>query len=173
MYEVEQVFMSKKTKNIYKEIDDLQKLQVRISNIGEDLGMKIQDAETEALSREIENIQYEMDQSLKNLKFWIDSLYAYNGKSTSNAKQASSRENGKKGGRPKKDISLMKARISELGDLIPEIEHRLRLIDDLDEENELRQKLETYETEKNQLEKKLEERLKQKQGDIVKRVKNP
>lgn len=156
--------MSKKTKNIYKEIEDLQKLQVRLSGIGEDLNQKgdFSGEETEALGREIENIQYEMDQSLKNLKFWIDSLYAYNGKSTSNAKQASSRENGKKGGRPKKDISLMKARIAELSDLIPETEHQLRLISDFEEENNLRQKLEALESEKNQLEKKLEERLSQK-----------
>lgn len=153
--------MSKKTKNIYKEIENLQKMQVKLSSIGEELGQKDTDDEgSEALAREVENIQYEMDQSLKNLKFWIDSLYAYNGKSTSNAKQASSRENGKKGGRPKKDISLMKARIAELEDLIPETEHKLRLINDLDEENELRKNLEAYQDEKKQLEKKLEERLK-------------
>jgi len=153
--------MSKKTKNIYKEIENLQKMQVKLSSIGEELGQKDTDDEgSEALAREVENIQYEMDQSLKNLKFWIDSLYAYNGKSTSNAKQASSRENGKKGGRPKKDISLMKARIAELENLIPETEHKLRLINDLDEENELRKNLEAYQDEKKQLEKKLEERLK-------------
>lgn len=104
--------MSRKTENIYKAIDNLQNLQRELGNFSLE-------------SKELQDIEFQMGQELKNLKFWIDSLYLYNGRSTSNAKKASSRENGKKGGRPPKAITELKKRKLELENtLIPEMESK-------------------------------------------------
>lgn len=119
--------MSKKTDNIRTIISKLSQLQLQLS-----------DYNKEAQIRELDNIQFEMQQNLKELNFWIDSLYSYNGKSTSNAKKAASRENGKKGGRPPKEVTEARRRINQLeNELIPQIEHKLKMTDDVEEETEL------------------------------------
>ena len=125
--------MSKKTQNIYKAIENLENLKNRLSACASEDSVK-----------EIEEIEFQMGQELKNLKFWIDSLYSYNGKSTSLAKKAASKENGKKGGRPPKAVTEAKRKIVALEAQIPEIEHRLDMTDSVEErkvlEEELQQK---------------------------------
>jgi len=125
--------MSKKTQNIYKAIENLENLKNRLSACASEDSVK-----------EIEEIEFQMGQELKNLKFWIDSLYSYNGKSTSLAKKAASKENGKKGGRPPKAVTEAKRKIVTLEAQIPEIEHRLDMTDSVEErkvlEEELQQK---------------------------------
>ncbi len=125
--------MSKKTQNIYKAIENLENLKNRLSACASEDSVK-----------EIEEIEFQMGQELKNLKFWIDSLYSYNGKSTSLAKKAASKENGKKGGRPPKAVTEAKRKIVTLEIQIPEIEHRLDMTDSVEErkvlEEELQQK---------------------------------
>ena len=125
--------MSKKTQNIYKAIENLENLKNRLSACASEDSVK-----------EIEDIEFQMGQELKNLKFWIDSLYSYNGKSTSLAKKAASKENGKKGGRPPKAVTEAKRKIVALEAQIPEIEHRLEMTDSVEErkvlEEELQQK---------------------------------
>lgn len=125
--------MSKKTQNIYKAIENLENLKNRLSACASEDSVK-----------EIEDIEFQMGQELKNLKFWIDSLYSYNGKSTSLAKKAASKENGKKGGRPPKAVTEAKRKIVALEAQIPEIEHRLDMTDSVEErkvlEEELQQK---------------------------------
>jgi hypothetical protein len=125
--------MSKKTQNIYKAIENLENLKNRLSACASEDSVK-----------EIEEIEFQMGQELKNLKFWIDSLYSYNGKSTSLAKKAASKENGKKGGRPPKAVTEAKRKIVTLEVQIPEIEHRLDMTDSVEErkvlEEELQQK---------------------------------
>ncbi len=125
--------MSKKTQEIYQSIDNLSNLQKDLA----DFSKNIQD-------RKLEDIGFQMEQELKKLKFWIDSLYSFNGKSTSMAKKAASKENGKKGGRPPKAVTEAKKMIRELEDEIPEIEHKLELTDNLEEreviEKELQEK---------------------------------
>lgn len=129
--------MSKKTDNIYKAISNLEGLQKQLEEISKNYE-----------ERQLDNIQFEMNQNLKNLKFWVESLYKYNGKSTSHAKQNSSRENGKKGGRPPKEITLTRKRILELeNDLIPQVEHQLKMGDENLSENQLQNQLELYQSE--------------------------
>lgn len=111
--------MSKKTDAIYNAIANLEELNNRLARI-----IKEPDC------RELEDINFEQSQQLKELKFWIESLYSYNGKSTSNAKRKASKENGKKGGRPPKIITQMKTRAKELELAIQELEHHLRLSDE-------------------------------------------
>jgi len=125
--------MSKKTQEIYQSINNLSNLQKDLA----DFSKNIQD-------RKLEDIGFQMEQELKKLKFWIDSLYSFNGKSTSMAKKAASKENGKKGGRPPKAVTEAKKMIKELEEEIPEIEHKLELTDNLEEreviEKELQEK---------------------------------
>ena len=83
--------MSKKTETIYKTIENLQLLQKNLAEYN-----KASDV------RELNDIEFNMGQELKKLKFLIESLYSYNGRSTSYAKRQASKANGKKGGRPKK-----------------------------------------------------------------------
>ena len=71
------------------------------------------DGESEQ-SHHLGEIEFEMGQAIKSLRFWIGSLYMYNGKSTSKAKRTASQENGKKGGRPPKEITLARRRKAEL-----------------------------------------------------------
>ena len=98
--------MSKKTEQIYKAISTLEDLQSQISIINQlaksKNGSEISESEREEQNHHLENIEFEMGQAVKSLRFWIGSLYSYNGKSTSRAKVAASKENGKKGGRPPK-----------------------------------------------------------------------
>lgn len=109
--------MSKKTSAIYASLDKLDELNQKINEISQDL-----------CDKNIEDIGFEMRQEIKNLRFWIESLYSYNGKSTSRAKKIASAENGKKGGRPPKQITDARKRILELeNDEIPETERNLRM----------------------------------------------
>lgn len=131
--------MSKKTDNIYKAISNLEELQLRLEKFSN------QNADS---TRELDNIQFEMNQNLKNLKFWVESLYKYNGKSTSHAKQNSSRENGKKGGRPPKEITLARKRILELeNEIIPQSEHQLKMGDEILTEDEIKKNLQEFQSE--------------------------
>lgn len=114
--------MSKKTQEIYQSINNLNNLQKELA----DYNKNLQD-------RKLEDMGFKMEQELKKLKFWIDSLYSFNGKSTSLAKKNASKENGKKGGRPPKPVSEAKKKIRELEAEIPELEHTLELTDSLEE----------------------------------------
>lgn len=130
--------MSKKTDAIYKAISNLEELNEKFADINKSLD-----------NRDLENIQYEQFQQLKELKFWVESLYSFNGKSTSNAKRNASKENGKKGGRPPKIISQMRIKAKELELVIQELEHHIRLSD---ENNEIRQYQSDLDTARNELE---------------------
>lgn len=117
--------MSKKTQEIRSIFQELGSLQKRIENL------KSQAPELEEKnSREIDEISFNLAQNLKKLEFWFNSLYAYNGKSKSVAKKLSSRQNGKKGGRPPKKITLLRQRKTELEEkILPSLEHELKFTD--------------------------------------------
>lgn len=119
--------MSRKTEAIHKSLDELNELQEELVTLAEDLR-----------NRQLEDISFKMSMQLKGLSFWIDSLYAQNGQSRSRSKTEASRENGKKGGRPPKEITQAKSRITELEEVvIPELQSRKRLADELFEEADL------------------------------------
>ncbi len=132
--------MSKKTDAIYKAISALEELNVKIADVNKELD-----------SRELEDIHYEQAQQLKELKFWVESLYSYNGKSTSNAKRNASKENGKKGGRPPKIISQARIRAKELELVIQELEHHIRLSDENDKIRQYQDELDTARNELNEV----------------------
>lgn len=117
--------MSKKTQEIRSIFQELGSLQKRIENL------KSQAPELEEKnSREIDEISFNLAQKLTKLEFWFNSLYAYNGKSKSVAKKLSSRQNGKKGGRPPKKITLLRQRKTELEEkILPSLEHELKFTD--------------------------------------------
>ena len=117
--------MSKKTQEIRSIFQELGSLQKRIENL------KSQAPELEEKnSREIDEICFNLAQNLTKLEFWFNSLYAYNGKSKSVAKKLSSRQNGKKGGRPPKKITLLRQRKTELEEkILPSLEHELKFTD--------------------------------------------
>lgn len=117
--------MSKKTQEIRSLFQELGSLQKRIENL------KSQAPELEEKnSREIDEISFNLAQNLTKLEFWFNSLYAYNGKSKSVAKKLSSRQNGKKGGRPPKKITLLRQRKTELEEkILPSLEHELKFTD--------------------------------------------
>ena len=119
------VKMSKKTQEIRSIFQELGSLQKRIENL------KSQAPELEEKnSREIDEISFNLAQNLTKLEFWFNSLYAYNGKSKSVAKKLSSRQNGKKGGRPPKKITLLRQRKTELEEkILPSLEHELKFTD--------------------------------------------
>lgn len=147
--------MSKKTEQIYKAISDLEDLQNQISIINQ--LAKAKNLETEE-SHHLENIEYEMGQAVKSLKFWIGSLYSYNGKSTSNAKKTASRENGKKGGRPPKEITALKKRRTELElTLLPQLRREKVLTTDFELEENLSAQITNYENELADIENRLAE----------------
>lgn len=134
--------MSKKTQAIYNLIDNLSELNLQLQKITQSFSSH----------RELEDISFKMEQDLKTLRFWFDSIYAYNGKSTSIAKKNSSRENGKKGGRPPKRITLLKRRKTELSDIIiPELEHKIKLSDDNGTLEILKSELKKAQTELNEI----------------------
>lgn len=119
--------MSRKTEAIRKSLDELNTLQEELATLSEDLR-----------NRQLEDVSFKMGMQLKSLSFWIDSLYAQNGQSRSRSKTEASRENGKKGGRPPKEITQAKLRITELEEvIIPDIHSRRRLADELFEEADL------------------------------------
>lgn len=140
------VNMSRKTENIYQSLDKLKELEERLSDLNKTIK-----------SRELDDIDFELVQEIKNLRFWIDSLYLYNGKSTSNAKKTASRENGKKGGRPPKQITQMKRRRLEIEELIPELEHKIKFAENLEEENKLKKQIEELKKEKQEISSALEQ----------------
>lgn len=139
--------MSKKTEHIYKSISHLEDLRQEVSVAAKLLASGAFDSgengKTEAV-RHLEDIEFGIGQEIKALKFWIGSLYLYNGKSTSRAKQAASKENGKKGGRPPKEITAARRRIREIEENeIPLLEHRKNLAVGLEEDAEIRRGLES------------------------------
>ena len=152
--------MSKKTEQIYKAIASLEDLQNQISIIKElaksKEGSEISESERAEEIRHLENIEFEMSQHLKSLRFWIGSLYSYNGKSTSRAKVAASQENGKKGGRPPKEITEMKNRRAELEFLREEANREKLVTTDFEREEELTRQIEDYENERVRIEEKIE-----------------
>ena len=77
--------MSKKTDAIYTTISRLEELNSKLPEISKDFS-----------GDDIEEIAFEIGRELKNLRFWIDSLYLYNGKSTSRAKKLPARKTEKK-----------------------------------------------------------------------------
>ena len=130
--------MSKRTKAIYECLENLDKLRKRIEfchKNAEDFLSKINQQNTDKPEKlenskvfihELNDIEFQFNQELKTLRFWFDSLYRYNGKSTSLSKKTASAKNGQKGGRPPKEISIMKKRISTLEDeIIPELNHKI------------------------------------------------
>lgn len=143
--------MSKKTDNIYKAIENLNGLQQAISRYNRN------QKEISHESREMEDVEFQMQQELRNLKFWIDSLYAYNGKSTSRAKKLSSKENGKKGGRPPKLITELRRRRKDLEDnLIPELIRKRDMQDDIIELQKIEEQLSAYDKEISEITAKLD-----------------
>ncbi|MCR4741665.1 MAG: hypothetical protein K5866_02170 [Treponema sp.] len=129
--------MSKKTQNIYDGIKRLFELQSKLNHLSQELD-----------SKELDDLSFSMSQELKNLDFWVKSLYMYNGKSTSKAKQSSSRENGKKGGRPPKEISQLKKRREEIqNEIIPDLENKKSLSLDFVERQIITQKIQASEEE--------------------------
>ncbi len=77
-------------------------------------------------SQKLDDIQFGIETNTKSLRTWIEMLYQYNGKSKSYKKVNASRENGKKGGRPTKEISAAKKRIKELEEnIIPDIQMKI------------------------------------------------
>ena len=152
--------MSKKTEQIYKAISALEDLQSQISIINQLAKTKnsseISESEWAEESRHLETIEFEMAQNLKSLRFWIGSLYSYNGKSTSNAKARASKENGKKGGRPPKEITDMKKRRLELESLLEEARREKITTTDFEKEEELNREIAEYEKERSEIEERLE-----------------
>ena len=141
--------MSKKTDNIYKSIETISQLSQKLDEYNKELAAQGDP------NRELEDICFGLNQEVKNLTFWFSSLYSYNGKSTSYAKRSASRENGKKGGRPPKEVTLRKRRIAELTEnVIPNLQHRIKFTDDVDEEHRLQNELKLVEKELKELQEK-------------------
>lgn len=156
--------MSKKTDNIYKSIENISQLSKRISDFNKILlekGFAEQQAKDPTINgRELENICFELNHEVKNLNFWFSSLYSYNGKSTSYAKKSASRENGKKGGRPPKEVSQCKKRIAKLTEVvIPDLQHKIKFTNDAEEETRLCEELRQAQKELRQAKKKQSEAL--------------
>ena len=129
--------MSRKTDNIYKALENLNQLKQRLTIYNESIQ-----------EREIDNIAFELGQQVNELKFWISSLYSYNGKSTSNAKKAASRENGKKGGRPPKQVTLMRRRRIEIeNEILPELDRKMQFAETSAEEKEISAQIEAVKKE--------------------------
>ena len=114
--------MSKKTDAIYDTLRKLDEYQNSLSNYVTTCSNEDE--------RVLSDIEFGLKQELRTLRFWIDSLYKYNGKSTSILKKSASKENGKKGGRPPKDITLARRRISEIeNELLPQLEKDMMMAD--------------------------------------------
>lgn len=154
--------MSKKTEQIYKGILKLEDLKNQISIINQlaksKIASEISENERAEQTHHLENIEFEMSQAINSLKFWISSLYSYNGKSTSNAKKSASRENGKKGGRPPKEITNLKKRKIELEEtVIPELKREKSITTDLEKEEKISSQISAYENELSEIEIRLDE----------------
>lgn len=154
-------FMSKKTEQIYKALASLEDLQKQISIINQleksKAGAELSLDEKIERTHHLENIEFEMGQAIKSLRFWIASLYSYNGKSTSNAKKAASQENGKKGGRPPKKVTELKRRKADLEEnILPELKREKSVTTDLERESQIDVQITEYENELFIIEEKLE-----------------
>ena len=79
--------MSKKTTQIYTSIDNLFEIQQKLAEIKSSLQMTEITNDSEKYFHEMDELIFHMEQNLKNLKFWVTSLYEQNGKSTSAAKK--------------------------------------------------------------------------------------
>ena len=134
--------MSKKTENIYGAISSLEQLQVKLETYNKTLAEP---------SREREDIAFEQLQQIRNLKLWIDSLYRYNGKSTSNAKKKASQENGKKGGRPPKEITQLRRRSGEIDNEIISLEHDKIMAIDSESVRQIEQSIDCLAKEKEEI----------------------
>lgn len=132
--------MSKKTIAIYNGLDKLDCLQTKLEAFGNTVFFTNDENDADKY-KELSNIAFELKQETNTLRFWIDSLYKYNGKSTSISKRNASANNGKKGGRPPKEISQMKKRIIELeNEIIPDLDHKIVMADSNEELEELQKK---------------------------------
>mgnify|MGYP006912264851 CR=1 FL=1 len=139
--------MSLKTEEIKKSLAELKVLQEKLEKFAENNP-----------SKEIDDIQFGMKMNLRNLETWIEMLYKYNGKSKSNKKVKASRENGKKGGRPPKNVSEWKKRIFELENtIIPEIQDKIGNCLDESEAAKVAAEKISYEIELAELQEKLSE----------------
>lgn len=137
--------MSKKTQAIHALLENLDGLQKKLESYNGKL----------LPGRELEDISHSMGQDLKSLRFWIDSLYTYTGKSTSVAKKLSSRENGKKGGRPPKKVTQLRRRLALIYEEIPELEHNLKFEDEQERIEQLEHKIEQSRSECEAIEREL------------------
>lgn len=139
--------MSKKTEAIYRSLENLSQLKEQLESYN-----------SQAKDRVLEDISFKMNQELSTLKFWIDSLYTFNGKARTIAKKESSRQNGKKGGRPPKQISDARKRIEQLVNVvIPQLEHDIKFAEEEQKENSLRQQLSDCQKELSELKKKVDD----------------
>lgn len=144
--------MSFKTEEIKKSLAELKILQEKLEKFAENNP-----------SKEIDDIQFGIRTNLRNLETWIEMLYKYNGKSKSNRKVKASRENGKKGGRPPKNVSEWKKRIFELENtILPEIQDKISSSFSESETTNIAAEKTSYEIELVELKNKLEEYQKSK-----------
>ena len=139
--------MSKKTTQIHTSIKKLFEIQQKFVQIKSTLqtvgGQKIEDnSEFEKNLHEMDELIFHMEQNLKNLKFWVTSLYEQNGKSTSAAKKIASKQNGKKGGRPPKKITQAKQTLAQIENQLSDIEHNLKMNDNIEEIEQLQKEKE-------------------------------
>lgn len=152
--------VSKKTEQIYKSIASLEDLRNQISiivSLRKSSGGDFSESERSGETRHLESIEFEMTQQLKSLRFWIGSLYSFNGKSTSRAKQNASKENGRKGGRPPKEITRMRRRAGEIEGLLDEARRERVLTTDFEAEARLDSEIADFEAELADIKEKLDE----------------
>lgn len=129
--------MSKKTIQIYTSLENLFEIQQKFLEIKSNLQMEKITTESENSLREMDELTFNMEQNLKNLKFWVTSLYEQNGKSKSAAKKIASQQNGKKGGRPPKKITQAKQTLSKIEIRLADIDHNLKMNDNIEEIEQL------------------------------------
>lgn len=126
--------MSKKTRQIFEAIENLFAIQQKTDELAKNLkNRSAENPENYDFYKISDEISFQMRQNLVNLKFWFESLYSYNGKSTSAAKKQASKENGKKGGRPPKKIAAAKQNLEETENRLFQIEQNLKMSDDAEE----------------------------------------
>ena len=141
--------MSKRTNAINECLEKLDKYQM-------DLGNYIFKSGND--DRELSDIEFGLKQELRTLRFWIDSLYKYNGKSTSILKKSASKENGKKGGRPPKDVTEARRRALELENtIIPDLEKEMMNSDSNEQIRQNEQDISKAKTELDECKNKIDE----------------
>ena len=143
--------MSEKTEQINAIFDEMFEIQQKLDVLSKQKKQEFYDGQPdldEETVRNLDEISFQMEQNLKNLKFLFLSLYSYNGKSTSYVKKQASRENGKKGGRSPKRITDAKKQLLQLQQRMEQIESILKMSDDVDELNALQQENELLQQEK-------------------------